>query len=62
MDFGERKTLGTVTLARRNTGPSMKFDSETNDLPFRMALGPRLRRRADRELGWTHHFTLSARW
>jgi hypothetical protein len=41
VDLGARKQLGQVVLgaALRNAGPGMKFDSETNDLPLRLALG-----------------------
>ena len=40
-DLGARKQLGHVVLAvaLRNLGPGMKFDSETDDLPLRLALG-----------------------
>ena len=41
VDLGARKHLGRVVLgaALRNAGPGMKFDSETDDLPMRLALG-----------------------
>ena len=41
VDLGARKQLGHVVLgaAIRNLGPGMKFDSETDDLPMRLALG-----------------------
>jgi len=40
-DLGAHKTLGALSLgaALRNLGPGMKFGSETNDLPLRLALG-----------------------
>jgi hypothetical protein len=41
LDLGARKQLGHVTLgaALRNLGPGMKYDSETDSLPLRLALG-----------------------
>jgi hypothetical protein len=38
-DFGAQRRFGNVVLgaALRNVGPGMKFDSETNDLPTRLA-------------------------
>ena len=41
VDLGARRQLGKVVLAAalRNAGPGMKFDSETDDLPLRVALG-----------------------
>ena len=41
VDLGARKQVGPVALgvALRNAGPGMKFDSETDDLPLRLALG-----------------------
>jgi hypothetical protein len=41
IDLGARKQLGNVVLgaALRNLGPGMKFDTERNDLPMRLALG-----------------------
>ncbi len=41
IDLGARKQLGHVVLgaALRNLGPGMKYDSETDDLPMRLALG-----------------------
>jgi hypothetical protein len=40
-DLGARKKLGNVQLgaALRNVGPGLKFDTERNDLPLRLALG-----------------------
>ena len=40
-DLGARKRIGGVVLAAalRNLGPGMKFDTERNDLPMRLALG-----------------------
>jgi hypothetical protein len=41
IDLGTRKQIGNVLLgaALRNLGPGMKFDTERNDLPMRLALG-----------------------
>ena len=41
LDLGARRQLGHVLLgaALRNLGPGMKFDTERNDLPMRLALG-----------------------
>ncbi len=41
MDLGARKRIGNVLLgaALRNLGPGIKFDTERNDLPMRLALG-----------------------
>ena len=41
VDLGARKKLGPVVIAAalRNLGPGMKFASETDDLPMRLALG-----------------------
>ena len=41
MDLGVRRALGPVTVGAslRNLGPGMKFASETDDLPMRLALG-----------------------
>ncbi|MDE2141736.1 MAG: PorV/PorQ family protein [Elusimicrobia bacterium] len=41
MDLGARRRIGPVVLGAslRNLGPGMKFDSETDDLPMRLALG-----------------------
>lgn len=41
VDLGARRQLGPVVLgaALRNAGPGMKFDSETDDLPLRLAFG-----------------------
>ncbi|HXS99086.1 MAG TPA: PorV/PorQ family protein [Elusimicrobiota bacterium] len=41
IDLGARKQIGDVVLgaALRNLGPGMKFDTERNDLPMRLALG-----------------------
>jgi hypothetical protein len=40
-DAGARKTLGAVTLgaALRDAGPGLKYDSQRNDLPLRVAFG-----------------------
>ncbi|MDE2142260.1 MAG: PorV/PorQ family protein [Elusimicrobia bacterium] len=40
-DFGARRQLGSVTIgaALRNLGPGMKFDTQRNDLPLRLAFG-----------------------
>jgi hypothetical protein len=40
-DLGARRQVGRVVLgaALRNLGPGMKFDTERNDLPMRLALG-----------------------
>lgn len=40
-DLGARRRFGAVTVggSARNLGPGMKFDSETDDLPLRLALG-----------------------
>jgi hypothetical protein len=40
-DLGARRQLGRVVLgaALRNLGPGLKFDTERNDLPMRLALG-----------------------
>jgi hypothetical protein len=40
-DLGAQRRFGNVVLgaALRNLGPGMKFDSETNDLPTRLAVG-----------------------
>jgi hypothetical protein len=40
-DVGARKQVGPVVLgaALRNIGPGMKYDTETDDLPMRLALG-----------------------
>src|SRR5258708_2353878 len=41
VDLGARRLIGPVVLgvALRNAGPGMKFDSETDSLPLRLALG-----------------------
>jgi hypothetical protein len=41
LDLGARRRLGNVVFgaALRNLGPGMKFDTERNDLPLRLALG-----------------------
>ena len=41
MDLGARRQFGNIVLgaALRNLGPGMKFDTERNDLPMRLALG-----------------------
>jgi long-subunit fatty acid transport protein len=41
VDLGARRAFGPVTVgaAVRNVGPGMKFDTETDDLPLRLALG-----------------------
>ena len=41
LDAGARKPLGSLILgaAIRNLGPGLKFDSQRNDLPLRLALG-----------------------
>ena len=41
IDLGTRKQIGNVLVgaALRNLGPGMKFDTERNDLPVRLALG-----------------------
>jgi hypothetical protein len=41
VDLGARRQFGNVVVgaALRNAGPGMKFDSETDDLPMRLALG-----------------------
>ncbi|MEK7859004.1 MAG: PorV/PorQ family protein [Elusimicrobiota bacterium] len=41
LDAGARKPLGSFILgaAIRNLGPGLKFDSQRNDLPLRLALG-----------------------
>jgi hypothetical protein len=40
-DLGARRQIGSVVLgtALRNLGPGMKFDTERDDLPMRLALG-----------------------
>ncbi len=40
-DLGARKILGAWSLgaALRNAGPGMKYDTERNDLPLRLAIG-----------------------
>lgn len=40
-DFGVRRQLGAIVLgaALRNLGPGMKFDTQRNDLPLRLAVG-----------------------
>jgi len=40
-DIGARKQVGRVLLgaALRNLGPGLKFDTERNDLPMRLAVG-----------------------
>ncbi|MFI5363620.1 MAG: PorV/PorQ family protein [Elusimicrobiota bacterium] len=41
LDLGARKALGPVVLgaALRNAGPGMKYDTQRNDLPLRLAFG-----------------------
>ncbi len=41
VDLGARRVFGPVTVGAvvRNVGPGMKFDTETDDLPLRLALG-----------------------
>lgn len=41
VDMGARKTLGELILgaALRNLGPGLKYDTERNDLPLRLAFG-----------------------
>ncbi|HXT01745.1 MAG TPA: PorV/PorQ family protein [Elusimicrobiota bacterium] len=41
IDLGARKRIGSVVLgaALRNLGPGMKFETERNDLPTRLAFG-----------------------
>jgi hypothetical protein len=41
IDLGARKQVGQVILAAalRNLGPGMRYDTETDDLPMRLALG-----------------------
>jgi long-subunit fatty acid transport protein len=41
VDLGARRQFGNVVVgaAVRNAGPGLKFDSETDDLPLRLALG-----------------------
>lgn len=57
LDLGARKLFGPVAVgaALRNLGPGMKFDSKTDDLPLRLAVGAAYRLRGGHALTaeWT---------